>query len=149
MPHTVESTITLSERDLARGATDLSMEENLSSLNSTPAAFNHTMLEAAVSIVRETGPKIIDAIATRLIPYHQLPGAIADPSVGLEVTPESEVYAASPVETIVVISPPNQTNQPPTNMAADTVILNVIHSVPWSDLGYILYLIISTFLPSA
>jgi hypothetical protein len=93
------------------------------------------MLEAAVSIVKETGPKIIEAIATRLmpVPYHQLPGVTAGPSVGFGVTPEPEVYVAPPVETIVVLSPPNHASQPPANMSADTVIYNVAYYISRSD----------------
>jgi hypothetical protein len=117
----VESTISLSERDLARGAIDLTPEHDL--------PVNNTLLETAVSVIKDAGPKIIEVISNHLVPaLPKFPEVFVNPR-GAPVSrdlqgdlPVPEVMVSPPVETIVVISPPNQTSQLPPNMTADTVI---------------------------
>jgi hypothetical protein len=120
MPHTVESVITLSERDYARGAMDLVPEE-------AEPLINSTVLETAVSIVKEAGPKVIEAIASRLVPVFrpQLPETFTPSLAGsggnLSVPGVPEVLVSPPVETIVIVSPTNQSLYPPIITNPDTV----------------------------
>jgi hypothetical protein len=152
MPHGVESTITLSERDLARGAMDLLPEENWSPPNMTSVAVNNTVLETAVSIVREAGPKVIEAIATRLVPalrpripevttVSSLTPSVADGPVG----EAPDIFTGLPVETIVIVSPRNYSVQPPVLANQDTVCI-YDYKLQYGCLTYVLY---STCLRSA
>jgi hypothetical protein len=106
MPHSVESTISLSDRDLARGAIDLAPENDL------PPA-NVTLFETAVSVIKEVGPKVIEVITSHLtpvIPNHS--GAIShagtEPPAPAPSFP-SEVMAGLPTGTEVMVSPPMET----------------------------------------
>jgi hypothetical protein len=125
MPHTVESTISLSERDLARGAVDLTPEVD--------PPVNSTLLEAAVSIVKEAGPKIVEVISSHLVPVlrPRVPESIISSPVGsggnysVSAVPEvftvPEVFVSQPVETIVVVPPTNQSLYPQVTFRQDTV----------------------------
>jgi hypothetical protein len=101
MPHTVESTISYSERDRARGAIDLVMDEQSS--NVTP---NMTVIGKAVTLVREAAPKIIETIVSHLAPpLSTSPGT-------QQVTPlvpnqeGFQTLVSPPVETVVVVGIP-------------------------------------------
>jgi hypothetical protein len=127
MPHGVESTITLSERDLARGAMDLNPEETVLPTNLTSILGNSTVLETAVSVVKEAGPKVIEAIASWLVPVFrpQLPETFTPSLAGSggnhSVSGVPEVLVSPPVETIVIVAPNNHSVQPPVIANQDTV----------------------------
>jgi hypothetical protein len=124
MPHSVESTIKYSERDLARGAIDLVPEDNSSSVNISSVAINQNMLEAAVSVVKEAGPKVIEAIVTHLVPVSrpQKPEAFMNVSAGSGDTIWApEVFASPPLETIVIVPSANHSVPPPIVTNRDTV----------------------------
>jgi hypothetical protein len=95
MPHTVESTIRLSERDIARGAVDLSMEEE------PPVIPNATVYEKAVGLVKEAAPKVIEAIVSHLAPPASSPSPTWVP-----YQHEPHVFVSPPVETVVVVEIP-------------------------------------------
>jgi hypothetical protein len=116
MPHTVESTISYSERDLARGAVDL-YEDDIPSTSAS--LINDTMIQQAVSVVKEAAPRIIETIVSKLVPVvHHHPNI--EPGVSV---PEQlpEVYFSPPVETIIVVPPSNHTGLPPVVLSQDTV----------------------------
>jgi hypothetical protein len=108
MPHGVESTITLSDRDLARGAIDLSMEEEVPALLSV----NKTVLDTAVSIIREAGPKIVEVVTSHLTPVLS-----HNP---VNVTPE--VMVSSPIETVVIFPVPANSSHSIVPTPPDTVL---------------------------
>jgi hypothetical protein len=126
MPHTVESTITYSAADYARGAVDL-LPEEIMPLNSTARPMlNTTLFEAAVSIVKEAGPKVIEAISTHLMPVstHQLLDMVTDSPAESGGKPRAqlpEVFISPPVETIVVVQPSYNTTRPTVTLAPETV----------------------------
>jgi hypothetical protein len=126
MPHTVESTIHFSEKDLARGALDLSPEPDFSPMNTTLAVpVNKTVLETAVSIVKDAGPKVIETIVNQLVPapHYQDP----ELTMGSPIVPVSSqlptVFMAPPVETIIIVPPSNHSATPSGIPNSDTVRL--------------------------
>jgi hypothetical protein len=140
MPHTVESTISLSERDLARGAIDMTPGNDL--------PVNTTLLETAVSIVKEAGPKIVEVISGHLRPVlPQFPEVFVNPRSGStpgthqvfndsvrvsppQLYPESRilpgVMVSSPVETVVIIPPQLNISHPLVPVSQETVIFIII-----------------------
>jgi hypothetical protein len=124
MPHSVESTITLSERDLSRGAVDLTPEVDL--------PVNNTLLETAVSVVREAAPKIVEAITNHLVPtvsrqpdmLPRYPEVVKFPQKQTTSTLHPEVMFSPPLETVVVVTVPvNHTSSTPV-FPTDTVCCN-------------------------
>jgi hypothetical protein len=108
-----------SEEELAMGAVDLAEIEEEVANNSTLSGFiNHTILNTAASVIKEAGPKIIEAITTHLVPVlprspevikpllfpTSTPHAVPPP-VYPAATPHAEVMISPPVETVVVIAP--------------------------------------------
>jgi hypothetical protein len=124
MPHTVESTIRFSAVDYARGAVDLTPEEIFLPSDNSSVVLNQTMLETAVSVVREAGPKVIEAIVSHLVPVH-LPDVPVNVSVGSGDSPKlpevPEVFSGPSLETIVIVTPSNYSLSPPTVLNQDTV----------------------------
>jgi hypothetical protein len=127
MPHTVESTITLSERDLARGAIDLTPEDTTADL--PVSSTNVTFLDTAVSVVREAAPRIIEAITNHLVPAVPRPTDVPQRYSEVVYVPQGqsvstsppEILISPPLETIVVVTgPTNHTSFMPT-FPADTV----------------------------
>jgi hypothetical protein len=119
-----------STEDLAMGAVDLAEEEDTGH-NTTLAGFvNNTVLNTAVSVVKEAGPRIIEAITTHLVPV--LPRSpevikpllfptVVQPPTSLTTTPHAEVVVSPPLETVVVISPVYNNTQLPPPVIHDTV----------------------------
>jgi hypothetical protein len=97
----VESTINYSERDLARGAVDLVMDEQSPIV--TP---NTTVIGNAVNLVREAAPKIIETIVSHLAP--PLPSSPSTQQVSLLVPNQDgfQTLFSPPVETVVVVGIP-------------------------------------------
>jgi hypothetical protein len=129
MPHTVESTISLSDRDLERGALDLVPEVD-TPVNST-IYVNSTVLETAVSVIKEAGPKIVEAISQHLMPVlpqfseayispPRVPAPDAPPYVPAS-TIVPEVMVSPPIGTIVIIPSSTNNSQSPAPTAPDTV----------------------------
>jgi hypothetical protein len=109
MPHTVESTINYSDRDRARGAIDLLPEGDA-------VPVNGTLLETAVSVIKEAGPNIIEIITSHLmpvIPRHS--GAAGQPAAG------TEVVVSPPIGTIIVMPPPVNSSHLDVPVVRDTV----------------------------
>jgi hypothetical protein len=119
MPHTVESTITLSERDLARGAVDLYAEDFTTV---PPLLPNSTILQKAASVVKEAVPSIVETIMSHLVPVvpHQSSnGPLTGPSEHLV---GHEVMVSPPVETVVIVPVPVNDTTTVLPPSADTVI---------------------------
>jgi hypothetical protein len=126
MPHTVESTIGLSEKDLARGALDLAPEPDYSLMNTMLVVpLNKTVLETAVSIVKDAGPKIIETIVNRLVPtpHYQDPELTTVSPIVPVSSQLPTVFMAPPVETIIIVPPSNHSATPPGIFNPDTVRL--------------------------
>jgi hypothetical protein len=103
MPHTIESTIGLSERDLERGAIALTPEHDL--------PVNKTMLDTAASIIREAGPKIVEVMTSHLIPaLPRLPEVVIPPTVVSPSTTIPEVVVSTPVEAVIIFPVANSSN---------------------------------------
>jgi hypothetical protein len=123
MPHTIESTINLSERDLARGAVDLYAED----LTTAPPLLpNSTILQKAVSVVKEAAPSIVETIVSHLtpaVPHH--PG---NSNLGFGGPPQRiethEVMVSPPVETVVIVAVPVNDTIPVPPPTAATVIFD-------------------------
>jgi hypothetical protein len=120
MPHTVESTISLSEKDLARGAVDLTMED--------PIFFppdNSTLVEKAVTVVKEAAPKIIETIVSHLVPnpsVSSFPGTLGQSTTKIPMgDPGVSTLSSPPLETIVVIAVPDNHTISSSLPPADTV----------------------------
>jgi hypothetical protein len=147
MPHTVESTISLSERDLARGAIDLAPEPEYSMVNTTLAPlFNNTVLEAAVSVIKDAGPKLIDTIVHRLVPVSQYQGSelsTVSPTVSMS-NQLPTVYMAPPVETIIIVPPSNHSANPPGILNTDTVRLRISFFLCIISKWLLFYLIVAS-----
>jgi hypothetical protein len=137
MPHSVESSITLSERDLARGAIDLVPE--LDTPVNTTMYGNNTVLETAVAVIKEAGPKIVEAISQHLMPVlpqfsetYISPRRVQVPDITPYV-PTSvkvpEVMVSPPIGTIVIIPSSTNNSQSSAPVAPDTVsfVYQVIH----------------------
>jgi hypothetical protein len=87
---------------------------------------NTALFETAVSIVKEAGPKVIEATSTRLmpVPTYQLQNMVTDPPAEPGNIPRvqlPEVYFSPPVETIVVVQPTYNTTRPTVTLAPETV----------------------------
>jgi hypothetical protein len=118
MPHTVESTISLSERDLARGAVDLYAED----ITTAPPLLNSTILQKAVSVVKEAAPSIVETIVSHLapvVPHHSGNVSLSGPGGSPQIIGVHEVMVSPPVETVVIVtSPANDTiPAPPPSVA--------------------------------
>jgi hypothetical protein len=124
-----------SQEDLAMGAVDLAEIEEETGQNNTLAGFiNNTVLGTAVSVVKEAGPRIIEAITTHLVPAlprsqevikpllfpTSTPHVIPSPSYPT-TTSHAEVMVSPPVETVVVISPVYNSTQLSPPVMHDTV----------------------------
>jgi hypothetical protein len=106
MPHTVESTIVFNERDLARGAEDLYGEDTTIA---PPLLSNSTIIQKAVSVVKEAAPSIIETIVSQFVPvthHHSGNGPIGDLS-GTDHVVGPDVMVSPPV--VIVTVPVNDT----------------------------------------
>jgi hypothetical protein len=114
MPHTVESTIIYSAADYARGAVDLIEEPTTAA---PPLVFNSSVVQKAISIVKEAAPQIMETIVSQLVPV------IPQHSVGtLNDTVVPELIVSPPVETVVVLTVPGNSSTPVPIAPTDTVI---------------------------
>jgi hypothetical protein len=121
-----------SEEELAMGAIDLAEIEEEVANNTLVTAANHTM-QAVVSVVKEAGPKIVEAIVNHLVPVvPTLPPSTVPPSSSQSAmsTQQSpviltlpEVFASPPVETVVIFPTSVNISHPLVPVVHDTVIL--------------------------
>jgi hypothetical protein len=130
MPHTVESTITYSERDLARGAMDLSPEHDL--------PVNKTILDTAVTVIREAGPKIVEVMTSHLMPTLPrlpevfIPSTVAshpNTTLGSVISGIPEVMVSSPIEAVVIFPVTNNSSNTLVTTPPDTVWYTILHMV--------------------
>jgi hypothetical protein len=119
MPHTVESTITYSAADYARGAVDL-IDDEPATLS--PVLPNTTIVEKAATLVREMAPKFIETIVSHLVPVSSPPHSEAAPGQPPhQFHPQQQTFVSPPVETVVVVEVPANTSIPTSSHTGDTV----------------------------
>jgi hypothetical protein len=112
-----------SQEDLAMGAVDLSeIEEEEKGVNNAVTALANSTMQAAVAVVKEAGPKILETIVNHLVPVlPSLPQSALNPSTPPPAVsvlqpptyfPLPEVLVSSPVETIIVMPPVSNISHP-------------------------------------
>jgi hypothetical protein len=107
-------------------------------LNTTLAGpFNNTVLEAAISVVKDAGPKLIETIVNRLVPSPQHQGSeqVIFSPVGPDTNVSSQlstVFISPPVETIVIVPSSNRSVYHPETFNTDTVRLLLLTNFSYS-----------------
>jgi hypothetical protein len=148
-----------SEEELAMGAVDLAEIEKEESVNSTMALIANSTMQAAVSVVKEAGPKIIETIMKQLVPVfpassqptvspfsHQstvFPSSFQSPP-GTQQTSVipilPEVLVSPPLETVVIIPLPhnNTSSIHPSVYVHDTVKIPIIYPPKFNNIFWII-----------
>jgi hypothetical protein len=127
MPHTVESTITYSAADYARGAVDLINDE-------PPVLSNTTAVEKAATLVREMAPTVIETIVSHLVPVSP-----SSPQQQHQPPQQHQTFISPPVETVLIVEVPSNSSATTPIHPADTVCSDKQKN----SLGTIIFILIS------